>query len=51
MQTKDMPWCSEANLLDDMAYEDQLQQQMMFFSFNGIEGMAPQTHVLGPGTR
>ncbi|CAK9043765.1 unnamed protein product [Durusdinium trenchii] len=41
----------EANLLDDMAYEDQLQQQMMFFSFNGIEGMAPQTHVLGPGTR
>eukprot|EP00913_Durusdinium_trenchii_P035995 g33677.t2 len=29
----------EANLLDDMAYEDQLQQQMMFFSFNGIEGM------------
>jgi len=29
----------EANLLDDHAYEDQLEQQLIFFSFSGIERM------------
>ncbi|CAJ1412823.1 unnamed protein product, partial [Effrenium voratum] len=29
----------EANLLDDTSYEDQLQQQLIFFSFSGIERM------------
>lgn len=29
----------EANLLDDVAYDDQLQQQLIFFSFSGIERM------------
>lgn len=29
----------QANTLDDHAYEDQLQQQLIFFSFSGIERM------------
>lgn len=31
----------QANLLDDVAYDDQLQQQLIFFSFSGIERMVP----------
>lgn len=32
----------QANLLDDTSYEDQLQQQLIFFSFSGIERMVPR---------